>query len=182
MKIIIKEDAALSDKEREEIKDFITLCFGKWEEDKRKLLYFTPTFHHLFMYEGNTLVSYLRIIIRKIKWNGKDIIIGGVGDVSTLHDFRGKGYATELVKKGIALLKQEGADIGLLQTDTRKGAKLYKEAGFIPANKSYTFQDAKGHIRNQWKQAVMLAPISNYNLFHEIVQSKKQLFIGKGDW
>jgi predicted GNAT family N-acyltransferase len=164
----------------ENIKELMTLAFGKWKEDERKLLYFTPTYRHLFLYEEDTLVSYMRIIIRDTKYLGNRIRIGGIGDVSTHPKLRGRGFATLLVKEGMKLLKDAKCDIGLLQTDPRKGAQLYKASGFVVANRSYTFQDAKGKLHNQWKQAVMLAPINNQQLFEEILNSKKMLYIGKG--
>jgi predicted GNAT family N-acyltransferase len=182
MKLIVKGDTEITAKDKASIIDILIICFGRYEDDKRITLYFSPTYKHIFLYDNDRLVSYMRIIIRETKFNNKKLLIGGIGDVCTIPEYRGKGLGTKIVKTGMELLKKVGCDIGLLQTDTRLGAKLYKDSGFVETNKSYTFKDNKGKFHNQWKQAVMLAPLNNPKIFDEIMASNKNLYIGSGDW
>ncbi len=182
MNIKVKNDDELSSKERQQIIELITLSFGKWDQKKRDRRYFTPTYRHLFMYDGSTLVSYLRIILRKATFNTKELLIGGVGDVCTHPDYRGKGFSTQLVGEGMELLNGAGADIGILQTDVTKGAKQYRASGFIAMNKSYIVSDIKGCLSTRRKESVMIAPIKTPEMVDQIMYSKKRFYVGKGDW
>jgi predicted acetyltransferase len=172
----------LSKQEKERLIQFVAYCFEKDEPEKRKTLYFSPTFRHLLLFENKELISYLRIIKRKAKFKGKNITIGGIGAVSTKHKYRNKGYATKLLKKAMTLLKNEGADIGLLQTNPQKGENLYKRAGFFLAKKPYTFKDIHGKLHTTSSGGVMMASINSQDVLDEILSSEEILHIGDGDW
>lgn len=106
MKIITLKDFDLSSKDtkdKKKIRQFVVHCFGKDNSEDRETLYFSPTFRHLLLYKDREIVSYLRVIKRKTKFKDKEIIIGGIGDVSTLPKYRDKGYAAKLLKKAIVL-------------------------------------------------------------------------------
>src|SRR5690348_16218151 len=103
MNTLIKSNEELTSSEKQNIADFLPFCFDDWDQAKYELVNIAPTYRHLFIYDQDKLVSYLRIIIREAQFNGRNIRIGGIGDVATHPEYRGKGYSTELVKKGMVL-------------------------------------------------------------------------------
>jgi predicted acetyltransferase len=180
--IKILKDSEISNKDTERLTQFVTKCFGDDNPEDRKTLYFSPTFKHLLLFENKKLISYLRTVKRKTRFKGKNILIGGIGAVSTLPEYRNKGYATNLLKKAVKILKEEGADMGLLQTNPRKGVKLYNRAGFILANKSYKFRDVYGKTLKTRAGGVMIAPLKSPYIMNDILASEEILHIGDGDW
>lgn len=182
MKIQVLKDIDLSKEEKVEIIGFVAECFEKDEPVKRKTIYFSPIFRHLFLFDGEKLVSYLKIIKRKTKFKKNNIVIGGIGAVSTLQMYRGRGYATRLLKETMKILRKERVDVGLLQTNPYKGVNLYKRVGFFLAKKSYTFRDIHGKFHTTKSSGVMMAPINTPHLLDEILSSEELLHIGDGDW
>ena len=182
MTLKVIRDSQLRRKEKEAFVRFVNQCFEKDEPEKRRTLYFSPTFRHLALFDGTLLVSYLRTIKRKTTFGGKPIVIGGIGAVSTRHAYRNQGYATQLLRDAMTLLKKEGADIGLLQTNPHKGEALYARVGFFLAHKPYTFKDINGQLQTTSEGGVMMAVINSQLILDEILSSKEILHIGDGDW
>lgn len=178
---ILKEDKLTSD-DRKQINELDIICFGEEAVEKVSQYYFAPTFKHILLIDGDKLVSYLRIVLRETEWNGRKILIGGIGSVETDPKYQGKGFAGMILKEAMKILKDEGADFGLLQTNISKGEKLYGQVGFIPANIPYEVLDINDNKRTVKAKAVMIAPVNNPKLVEEIINSDKILFIGKGDW
>jgi len=181
-RISVLIDDQVSDQQRADFFTFEEKCFEKDLKSHRDLLYFSQPFAHIFLNDNGKLISYLRVFIRKVSWKNQEIALGGVGSVATDQKYRGKGIATQLLKKAMKLLKREHVDFAILQTYIPKGEKLYGQVGFYPANKGYTFFDAEDQLRAIKAKNVMVAPIENKVILEEVLQNEELIHIGKGDW
>lgn len=182
MQIKVISDSDITNDERKLILKFIFKCFGVDNTEDRKLLYYSPTYKHLFLYKNQQLISYLRTVKREVEFEGGKILVGGIGDVSTHPSHRGKGYASKLLERARQIFTKENFDIGLLQTNVERGGGLYEKIGFVPANKAYQFIDSNGKLHTTKAKDVMIAPINSKEKMKKILQSHKSLNIGKGDW
>ncbi len=184
MTIEVVGDSDLTAAEKQQLIDFEVDCF---ETEKvrglRKTKYFAPTFRHLILRRDNKLVSYLRIVLREASWRGRAIFVGGIGSVCTAKNERGKGYASMLLEKAMAILLEQKADIILLETNIEKGEKLYGSVGFIPAGKSYTYSDIDGVTQAAKAKDVMIAPGVSPELVTAVSSpTSPELFVGNGGW
>lgn len=180
--ITVIPDNQLNEQQRAKLFDFEEKCFEKNLKKHRALLYFSQPFAHVILRNDQELISYLRVFIRQIIWKDKTILLGGIGSVATNQKYRGKGIATELLKKAMETLENEGVDFALLQTYIPKGSKLYSRVGFFSAKKGYLFLDANNELNIVKAKDVMVAPVSNNKILEEVLFSKIPLHIGKGDW
>jgi predicted acetyltransferase len=180
--ISVRLDDQLSEEQRAKFFAFEEKCFEKNLKKHRKLLYFSQPFAHIILKNDKDLISYLRIFIRRVTWQDKTILLGGIGSVATGQDHRGKGIATQLLKKAMGILKRENVDFALLQTYIPQGGRLYGRVGFYPANKGYTFLDANNQLHTVKAKDVMVAPVNNSQLLEEVLDTDQLLHIGKGDW
>ncbi|MFA9289229.1 MAG: GNAT family N-acetyltransferase [Weeksellaceae bacterium] len=182
MNIIQQKDAELSQPQKEQIEEFIIKCFGPGIEEKRRDWYFSPTHVHLMLYENDELVAYTRTIIRETTYADEPLKIGGIGDVCVHPSQRGKGVGTEMARQAMEILKAEGCDIALLQTDCSQRGKLYSRVGFTQLHKSYTFHDIDDVLRKTDADDVMVAPVMNEKKVKQLFDSTQILHVGKGDW
>ncbi len=180
--ITVVPDNQLNEQQRADLFAFEEKCFEKNLKKHRKLLYFSQPFAHIVHKNDKELISYLRVFIRPVIWKDKTILLGGIGSVATDQKYRGKGIATQLLKKAMEVLENESVDFALLQTYIPKGEKLYGRIGFYPANKGYAFLDVNGEQHIVKAKDVMVAPVKNKNLLNEILDDQELLYIGKGDW
>ena len=63
---------------------------------------------------GGRIVSHLWIIERTMRLGSAEWRMGGIGGVCTAPDARGQGHASALLQDALALMRQEGFDISLL--------------------------------------------------------------------
>jgi len=64
------------------------------------------------------------------------------GDVATLPDYQGKGYATKLMKYGIRLAFDKGARVCFLEASP-KGLSIYRKLGFVALFRNQVFIQKK---------------------------------------
>jgi aminoglycoside 2'-N-acetyltransferase I len=93
------------------------------------------------------VVCHVGIYRREAKWNGRKVIIGGIGGVLTREDKRRRGYATVALDAAIRTLKDEGsADIALLFCEPRH-APFYIARGWVPFEGDIFCEQATGRIQ-----------------------------------
>jgi aminoglycoside 2'-N-acetyltransferase I len=97
--------------------------------------------------ETSDVVCHVGIYRREAKWNGRKVIIGGIGGVLTREDKRRRGYATIALDAAIHTLKEEGAtDLGLLFCEPRHGP-FYIARGWTPFEGDIYAEQPSGRIR-----------------------------------
>lgn len=76
------------------------------------------------------VVCHVGIYRRTGTWNGRKVVIGGIGGVATREDCRGRGYATLAINAAIHTLTEERAtDFGMLFCEPHN-ATLYEKLGW----------------------------------------------------
>ena len=128
-------------------------------------------FKYIFAFEGNMLVGQLILLKRHIHFQGKEILLGGIGGVCTHPDFQRQGIATKLLQTAMNELKKANCDIAYLCTDITKLGKLYGQVGFVPLNHNYKFTGKSG--KEYIKSDAMIAPINSAEIFEEVLNSKE---------
>lgn len=69
----------------------------------------------LIVWEDDVWVSVIELHRRTIKVSGESVLVGGIGGVMTLPDWRGQGYASAAMKQAVAFIGEEmAASFGLL--------------------------------------------------------------------
>ena len=59
-------------------------------------------------FDGDTLASFVYIVPHEMYYHGKIVKLGGIGLVSTLPEYRGKGCSSALLVKSLEVMKERG--------------------------------------------------------------------------
>jgi aminoglycoside 2'-N-acetyltransferase I len=96
--------------------------------------------------EDDGVVCHVGLHRREVKWNGRTVRVGGIGNVMTRADKRKHGYASIALNAAVQTFKDEGAtDIGLLFC-TPAQAAFFLGRGWQPfTGEIYT--DLPGRVR-----------------------------------
>ena len=100
---------------------------------------------HLFLEDNNKVVAYARVINSGIKSE-----YATVGRVLVLKEYRRKGLATELMKKAIEALKEDGEERIVISAQAY-AKRLYEEVGFKQISEEYNEVDIP-HIEMEYKK------------------------------
>ena len=93
------------------------------------------------------VVCHVGIYRRAATWNGRKVMIGGIGGVLTREDKRRRGYATLALDAAIQTLKDEGSvDLGLLFCEPRH-APFYVARGWTPFEGTILAEQPSGRIQ-----------------------------------
>lgn len=66
--------------------------------------------------EDGRIVSAVQVVERRVYVGSAELVMGGIGNVVTDPDYRGRGLNTQLLKDVIRVMKQEGFDFSVLFT------------------------------------------------------------------
>jgi predicted acetyltransferase len=97
--------------------------------------------------DNGTIVSTVRVFIRKMFLHGEPITVGGIGEVSTLPEYRRRGIATRLLKDAIQFMEDRDIVISLLFGSQR----IYSIEGWEKVPRYYAKQPMTAKNRSEWK-------------------------------
>lgn len=126
-------------------------------------------------------VSYL--YKRLSEYDGQKFNIGGFGGLGILPDYRGNGYARQMVEKSLHLAYEVGVDIACLFTDRNETVyKLYEKFGFVYLDREAYYYDSLGVERTI--DNVMILGLCDMKLAKKILSTKYKFRYGKeeGCW
>lgn len=66
--------------------------------------------------EDGRIVSAVQVVERRVYIGSAELVMGGIGNVATDPDYRGRGLNTQLLKDIIRVMKREGMDFSVLFT------------------------------------------------------------------
>lgn len=89
---------------------------------------FKPEHTRILLLNGR-IVSCARVYFREIRVAGKAILCGGLGDVGTDPEYRGRGYSSQCIQDALEYVKKKGAPISMLFTHIQP---FYGKLGFFP--------------------------------------------------
>lgn len=183
LRVEILSDDELDIGSYKKILQFLVYCYKKPElPSEKNKKYFAQTTKHFILRDDGKIVSYLRVTMREVFFNGSSLKIGGIGDVATHPLLRGKGNATNLIKQALKILRKENQDIILIFTDVSKMGSFYQRLGFTPIRTKISFRDKYANVKTIGKRGAMIISGINKKKF-KIVQTKKSpIHLGDGGW
>jgi predicted GNAT family N-acyltransferase len=135
----------------------------------------------ILAFEQEDLIGMAAVFRRDIKFNEKQISLGGIGKMRVRQDRRRRGIASEIMNKAMDELIKLSCDVAFLCTNIDSFLRVfYEKYGFILLNKQYTYLSRSG--KRYLERNGMLAPIKSENIFQEILRENKPFDIGIGNW
>ncbi len=132
-------------------------------------------------FDGDVLVGTTAVFSRQVLYEGKNILLGGVGKVRVAVTHRKQGIARNMMEMAMRFMKKNGNEVAYLCTDTRSFlSDFYRSFGFVPLGKKYTYLGASG--KRYYGEDGMIAPVISQDLFEHILQGKNPLDLGRGNW
>ncbi len=139
-------------------------------------------FMYLVAFSSTHVVGSMTLLKRKTVFEGKPLLVGGIGGIWTHEDYRNQGIATRLLQKGMDILKENNCDIAYLCTDVENPARihLYGKVGFVPLHKPHVYLGKSG--KKYTDTDGMIAPLKSEIIFQKILNGNKVLHLGTGNW
>lgn len=97
--------------------------------------------------DKGTIVSTVRVFIRKIFLHGEPITVGGIGEVSTRPEYRRRGIATQLLKDSIQFMEDRDIAVSLLFGSQ----KIYSIEGWEKVSRYYARQSFTAERQSEWE-------------------------------
>ncbi len=97
--------------------------------------------------DKGTIVSTVRVFIRKMFLHGEPITVGGIGEVSTRSEYRRRGLASQLLKDSIEFM--ESRDIAVSSLHGSQG--IYSIEGWEKVPRYYARQPIAAQKRVPWQ-------------------------------
>ena len=96
--------------------------------------------------DKDTIVSTVRVFIRKIFLHGEPITVGGIGEVSTRSEYRRRGIATQLLKDSIRFMESRDIVVSVLFGSQ----KIYAIEGWERVPRYYARQSFTAKKQSEW--------------------------------
>jgi len=174
----------------ERVAELLAQCFGVagWAEDRRhehddRFSSQRDIWRHvLALNEADTVVGFATMYRRRIDWNGRSLLLGGLGDVCTDLDWRHRGIATAVAAAARMEMERVRCDVAYLCAAVKDPGIvwLYGQSGFIPLRRPHTYRGKSGRLYEDTD--AMIAPICNPTVFEDVLNSSEPLHIGTGNW
>ena len=97
--------------------------------------------------DAGKIVSTVRVFIRKMYLHGQPISVGGIGEVSTRHEYRKRGLATQLLKDSIQFMEDRNIAISMLHGNQR----IYSGEGWESVPRYYAKKTLFAAKQQDWK-------------------------------
>lgn len=154
MELIAKRDADVTPAEHDLVSAWQEDCFG--DQTWTGAYSWEPPEWRLLLVDGGQPVSHLKIVTRQGTVSGDTVRLGGIGSVMTPTPLRGRGYASELMRRAEGYLFDDlGVELGLLFCLGRL-APFYRSLGWIEVQSPVWIEQPAGRIR--WPESAMVLP------------------------
>lgn len=132
--------------------DELEKCLDLWGNVFERVgrAYFVPYFHgdpwfdrdytRVCVVDGR-IVSAVQVCKRRVQVGSAELIMGGIGNVATDPEFRGKGYSSHLMRDTIRVMRQHDMDFSVLFTGIQP---FYERLGW----RSVPQKTLMGHIKS----------------------------------
>lgn len=97
--------------------------------------------------DNGTIVSTVRVFIRKIFLHGEPITVGGIGEVSTRPEYRRRGIATQLLKDSIRFMESRDIVVSVLFGSQ----KIYSIEGWEKVPRYYARRSFTAEKQSEWE-------------------------------
>lgn len=156
-------------------------CFSDVDPKDIEECFYAVGFAVLIALIDNKVVGQAELFKRNIEFDGKNIVVGGIGGVCVQKNLRKKGIASKLILRGLEILKDKKCNVACLNTDLSKTVyKLYGKIGFKLMKRKISFEDVNGKIR--YDTGTMFILIRSKKIYDFVMKSKKPFHYGRGYW
>jgi GNAT superfamily N-acetyltransferase len=137
---------------------------------------------HIVALENQIVVGFVRVFLRSITFDSHAIALGGIGDVCTHPDWRGRGIARAALEVAMQTLREAHADVAYLCADLANPSRLrlYGQFGFVPLGRPQTYVGPSG--TRYTDDDAMLAPVRSQAVFDRVMSASEPFDIGRGNW
>ena len=97
--------------------------------------------------DDGTIVSTVRVFVRKMFLHGEPITVGGIGEVSTRPEYRRRGLATQLLKDSIEFMESRDIAVSSLHGSQR----IYSIEGWERVPRHYARQPIAAQKQVEWE-------------------------------
>ena len=97
--------------------------------------------------DDGTIVSTVRVFVRKMFLHGEPITVGGIGEVSTRPEYRRRGLATQLLKDSIEFMESRDIAVSSLHGSQR----IYSIEGWERVPRYYARQPIAAQKQVEWE-------------------------------
>lgn len=149
-----------------------------WNDPDMPEWYWNPAQVHLMAYEGDELVGVAHITKRVTTVDNQEIVLACFGGLVVSQEHRGKGIASELIKKRFEIACDWKADVAFLNT-AKRNCEFFAKFGFERMNHNYSFKGKSGKVIED--DNGMLAPLNSAEKFKLVMTSLEPLYIGEGN-
>jgi predicted N-acetyltransferase YhbS len=153
--------------------------FGEYDEDHRNR-YCSVAFASLVAVKAGDAIGLVNLFLRPIVFEGKTMLLGGFGDVTTAAEYRNMHVATTLLNLGKDILTQQGCSFAYLCVGKPEVASLYESIGFVHLGKPHTYlgRDGSRYLNDN---GMVMALTSEEDL-RLVMNGAAPLDIGVGNW
>jgi ribosomal protein S18 acetylase RimI-like enzyme len=174
----------------EEVNALDTLCFrhnylqtsADHMDQDEKFCSEADIVSYILVKDAQHVIGETRVYKRSIQYEGRQILLGGIGSVGTHPDKRRQGVAIAMLTKAMDLLDQHTCDVVYLCADTYNEAlmRLYEQFGFTRLDKTHTYLGKSG--KRHTDRDGMVAPMRATDVYKKILAGTKAFDIGVGNW
>jgi predicted GNAT family N-acyltransferase len=156
-------------------------CFSSVSAEVLERCFFAEPFGQVFASENGTIVGQSKLFTRKVPFEGREVLLGGIGGVCVTASARNRGTATQMTSRCIEILKETRCDVACLTANIKDFPEgLYYRLGFRAMKREVSFEDFDGRIRHEGSE--MFLQVCSNQLFELIMKSDKTLHMGRGLW
>ncbi len=183
MNIIYKERRNYSNLEKEAIENINKICFSDVPLEDCELDFVDEEIGNYFLMIDEKIVGHIGIHLRESVFDKEEYLLGGIGGLSILPEYRGHSYGKELCLKALEKLKELKCDVACMCVTREHNAyKLYETLGYEFLNRDAYFIDAIDNKKSD--DSVMILGINDRKLAQKILSSSIEFNYGskKGYW
>lgn len=156
-------------------------CFSNVTAEEIRECFIAESFGWVFAFAEQSIVGQLELYLREVSFAGRRISLGGLGGTCVTASYRNRGIGSELVKRGLAILKDTRADIACLNADVKNYPHgIYQKLGFELMEREISFEDVYGIIRHD--SGEVFIPLCSREIYDLVMKSDEIFHLGRGYW
>jgi predicted N-acetyltransferase YhbS len=157
-------------------------CFSHVSREEIEECFIARGFGWIFAYENGLIVGQVELHSKTVLFEGKQVLLGGLGGTCVTAAARNRGIAKAIVEKGLEILKYEKSDVACLNADIEHHTNggLYHQVGFRLMKRRISFEDVYGKTR--YDTGELFIPLCSQETYDLIMKSDRTFHLGRGYW
>ena len=182
MEVVFASSNQIAAHQRKRLRDLQEECFTHVSREEIEECFIAVGFGWILAFENQTIVGQVELHKRTLQFDGKQMLLGGLGGTCVTTSARGRGIAKAIVKKGLEVLAEEKCDVACLNADIRNhpNGGVYSQLGFRVMKRRISFADVYGGKRCD--SGELFAPVCSKEIYDLIMNSRKTFHVGRGYW